>query len=76
MVTHQREMYIFFCKAAETGKEIQIVFCDISNTFNTVWYSGLFFHLEKGGLPNCALAWIRDYPQDRYLRIVVNNKTF
>ena len=32
-----------FLKALEEGKEIRVVFCDISKAFDRVWHKGLLF---------------------------------
>ena len=32
-----------FGKAIDDGKEIRIIFCDISKAFNRVWHTGLLF---------------------------------
>jgi hypothetical protein len=73
-VTHMTEMYHSFCKAVENGKELRIVFCDISKAFDRVWHNGLLYKLEKGGITNSALAWIKNYLQDRYQRVVINGQ--
>ncbi len=60
--------------AVENGKELRIVFCDISKAFDRVWHNGLLYKLEKGGITNSALAWIKNYLQDRYKRVVINGQ--
>ena len=34
---------ILFGKALDSGKEVQVVFCDISKAFDRVWHKGLQF---------------------------------
>jgi hypothetical protein len=36
-----------FGKALDEGKEIRVVFCDISKAFDRVWHKGLLNKLEK-----------------------------
>ena len=33
-------LYDTFCQALDTGKEVRIEFCDISNTVDRVWHTG------------------------------------
>lgn len=36
-----------FGRALDQGKEIQVVFCDISKAFDRVWHKGLLYKLKK-----------------------------
>ena len=58
------EMYNHFCKAVSCGKEIRIVFCDVSKAFDRVWHRGLLFKLQKCGITGPLLAWITHYIKD------------
>ena len=73
-VTHLVEMYHHLCEAVSAGKEVRIVFCDISRAFDRVWHEGLLFKLEKCGISNKLLAWLKNYLQDRYQRVVINGQ--
>ncbi len=46
-VTHLVEMYDIFCKAVSQGKEIRVVFCDVSRAFDRVWNHWLFVCLAQ-----------------------------
>ena len=35
------DMYNTFCQALDEGKEVRVVFCDISKAFDRVWHKGL-----------------------------------
>ena len=37
IVTHLVEIYHKFCQATSEGKEIRVVFCDVSRVFYRVW---------------------------------------
>ena len=52
------------------GKEVRIVFCDISRAFDRVWHEGL----EKCGISNKLIVWIKNYLQGRYQRVVINGQ--
>jgi hypothetical protein len=73
-VTHLVEMYHNFCRAVSDGKEIRIVFCDVSRAFDRVWHRGLIFKLEKCGISGSLLAWLTNYIQDPYQRVVINGQ--
>jgi hypothetical protein len=38
-----------FSKALDEGKEIIVIFLDISKVFDRVWHRGLLFKLKKNG---------------------------
>jgi hypothetical protein len=39
-----------FSKALDEGKEIRVIFFDISKAFDRVWHRGLLFRLKKMGI--------------------------
>ena len=45
--TTNQLLYIYndFCKAIDEGKEVRVVFCDISKAFDRVWHRGLIHTL-------------------------------
>ena len=69
------ELYHKFCKSVSEGKEIRIVFLDISKAFDRVWHRGLLKKLEHFGIKGCLLEWFRDYLYDRTQRVVVNGQS-
>ena len=73
-VTHLVEMYHEFCRAVSEGKEIRIVFCDVSRAFDRVWHRGLLFKLHKCGITGSLLTWLTNYLSDRYQRVVLNGQ--
>ena len=50
MVTQLIEIQCKFCKALSDGKEIKVVFVDISVAFKHVWHTGLVEKLSKIGI--------------------------
>ena len=37
------DIYNTFCIALDKGKEIHVIFCDISKAFGRVWHKGLIY---------------------------------
>ena len=63
-----------FSKALDEGKEIRIIFFDISKAFDRVWHRGLLFKLKKMGIVGDLLLWLKDYLSNRKQRVVINGK--
>ena len=61
-----------FGKALDSGKEVRVVFCDISKAFDRVWYNGLLFKLEQYGITGCILKWFISYLNGRSQRVCLN----
>ena len=62
-----------FGKALDDGKEIRVVFCDISKAFDRVWHKGLLWKLKSAGIRGPLLLWIENYLKNRRQRVVINN---
>jgi hypothetical protein len=45
----------------EQGKEVRIVFLDISKAFDKVWHKGLLYKLEVIGIQDPLLSWLKSY---------------
>ena len=46
-ITQLIEIYDQFCNAVNSGKEIRVVFLDISKAFDRVWHRGLLYKLRR-----------------------------
>ena len=58
-------LYNTVCGALDLGKEVRVVFCDISNAFDRVWHTGLIVKLKVVGVNGPLLSWFSDYLQSR-----------
>lgn len=68
-------IYHTFCEAVDAGKEVRVVFFDISKAFDRVWHNGLIFKLRNLGINGSVLAWLENYLTDRMQRVVINGQT-
>jgi len=62
-------------KGLDEGKDICIVFLDISKAFDKVWHIGLLFKLRQLGISGKLLDWISSYLSDRRQRVVISGTT-
>ena len=53
------------------GKEIKVIFCDISKVFDHVWHEGLLVKLKAVGSSDNLLRWFKDYLNDRKQSVVL-----
>ena len=61
-------------KALEAGKEICMVFLDVSKAFDCVWHSGVLNKLRCMGIEGRLFDWFCDYLSDRKIRVVINGQ--
>ena len=66
--------YHMFCEAVDSGKEVRVVFCDISKAFDRVWHRGLLHKLRDIGCSKNLLKWFSSYLTKRRQRVVLNGK--
>ena len=62
--------------AFEAGKEVRVVFLDISKAFDKVWHTGLLKKLEALGVRNPLLQWFESYLENRMQRVVVEGQSY
>ncbi|MEW8542639.1 MAG: reverse transcriptase family protein, partial [Candidatus Thiodiazotropha sp.] len=67
-------LYHSFCEAVDSGKEVRVVFCDISKAFDRVWHRGLLFKLSSVGIKGNMLKWFSSYLSNRTQRVVLNGQ--
>ena len=68
-------LYDSFCEAVDNGKEVRVVFLDISKAFDRVWHRGLLHKLHSVGISDHILKWFENYLSDRQQLVVINGKT-
>jgi hypothetical protein len=61
-------------RALEEGKEITLVFLDVSKAFDRVWHSGLLHKVRCMGIEGRLFDWLCDYLSDRKIRVVINGQ--
>ena len=66
------EIYHKFCNYVDEGKEVRVVFLDISRAFDRVWHKGLLYKLHKCGVRDKVLGWITNYLADRKQRVCLD----
>ena len=59
----------------EQGKEVWIVFLDISKAFDKVWHKGLLYKLEVIGIQDPLLSWLKSYLSNRKQRVVIEGQS-
>ncbi|MCW4344426.1 MAG: reverse transcriptase domain-containing protein [Candidatus Thiodiazotropha endolucinida] len=64
-------LYNTFCQSLDAGKEVRVVFCDISKAFDRVWHSGLLLKLQAAGVTGEVLTWFKSYLSNRKQRVVL-----
>ena len=69
-------MYLYhtFCEAIDNGREVRVVFCDISKAFDRVWHRGLLHKLSSVGFKGTVLRWLSSYLSERRQRVVLNGQ--
>jgi hypothetical protein len=62
-------------RALEDGKDISMVFLDVSKAFDKVWHLGLLYKLKTNGIDGKLLEWLEDYLSNRMIRVVINGQS-
>ena len=60
-----------FCQALDSGKEVRVVFCDISKAFDRVAHEGLLCKLKAAGISGNLLSWLSSYLSNRRQRVIL-----
>ena len=58
----------------DDGKEICLLFMDVTKAFDRVWHKGLIFKLKKIGIGGAFLNLLINYLSNRKQRVVLENK--
>ena len=60
--------------ALDCGKNVAMVFLDISKAFDRVWHKGLLFKLQCFGVGGVLFKWFADYISNRSQKVVLNGQ--
>ena len=66
--------YHTFCNAVDSGKEVRVVFCDISKAFDRVRHRRLIHKLSGIGCSENVTKWFSSYLTGRKQRVVLNSQ--
>ena len=61
--------------AFERGKEVRVVYLDISKAFDRVWHKGLLLKLKTIGIRDPLLGWLASYLSQRKQRVVIDGQS-
>jgi hypothetical protein len=61
-----------FGKALDSGKEVRVVFCDISQAFERVWHTSLIYKLKQSGISGNLLKRFQNYLHGREQMVLIN----
>ena len=61
-------------KALDNGKNVAMVFLDISKAFDRVWHRGLLYKLKLFGVSGSLYRWFEDYLCNRSQKVVLNGQ--
>jgi hypothetical protein len=62
-------------RALEDGKDISMVFLDVSKAFDKVWHLGLLHKLKTNGIDGKLFEWLEDYLTNRMISVVINGQS-
>ena len=54
---------------------MHLIALDIKGAFDTVWHNGLCAKLMTKGVSGEQLTWIRGYPSDRSIKVVLSSQS-
>jgi len=60
-ITQLIEVYHMFCASIDNGKEVRVIFLDISKAFDQVWHKGILHKLENAGITGQLHRRFQDY---------------
>ena len=73
MLTSNQLLHLtnIFGKAIDDGKEIRVMFFDISKAFDRVRHAGLIHKLQKIGIRGPLLKWFKSYLSERKQKVTI-----
>ena len=71
-VTQLLEVYHNILNSVASGKEVDIIYLDLSKAFDKVSHNLLLLKLNNYGISGPLLSWFRNYLTDRHQRVVLD----
>ena len=71
-VTQLLEVYHNIIETVASGREVDIIYLDLSKAFDKVPHSLLLLKLNSYGISGSLLSWFSSYLTDRYQRVVLD----
>ena len=59
-------------EAVDSGKEVRVLFCDISKAFDRVWHKGPVHKLSCLGITRDLIRWYKSYLSNRRQGVILN----
>ena len=59
-------------RVLDSGKEVRVIFCDVSKAFDRVWHEELLYKLTSYGVRGNLLRWFRSYLSGRKQKVAIN----
>ena len=64
-------LYNTFCQVLDSGKEVRVVFCNVSKAFDRVWHKSLPCKLKESGVSGSLSSWLGSYLSNRRQRVTL-----
>lgn len=55
------------------GEDTIVVCLDVEGAFDRVWHQGLLYKMRSFGFPDCALAWMANFLDNRSFKVRIGN---
>ena len=62
-------------KLLNDGNDVQMIFFDISKTFDRIWHNGLLFKLKHIGICGKLIDWFKSYVSGPKQRVVIRGQS-
>jgi hypothetical protein len=63
-------------ESLDTGKDMCVIFLDVSKAFDKIWHEELIFKLGKYGITGTLISLLEHYLTDRSQSVVLNGTQY